>query len=149
LVAAIVIRSPAAAITMPPAVRSCQHLQADASGMKTCEGIVMALSDELTRLQDLHQRGVLTDDEFARAKARLLDENAAPAAAAKPPPVLAAINALRRSRDDRWVAGVCGGIAGATGVDAWVWRLLFALLLFCGGAGLVLYVLLWIFVPSE
>ena len=32
---------------------------------------------------------------------------------------------------------------------AWVWRLLFALLLLCGGAGLVLYLLLWIFVPTE
>jgi len=109
----------------------------------------MALSDELTKLQDLHQRGTLTDDEFSRAKARLLGENAAPAAAPKPPSAVAAINALRRSLDDRWIAGVCGGIAGATGVDTWVWRLLFALLLLCGGAGLVLYLLLWIFVPTE
>ena len=31
----------------------------------------MALSDELTKLQDLHQRGVLTDEEYSRAKARL------------------------------------------------------------------------------
>jgi phage shock protein C len=62
---------------------------------------------------------------------------------------LAAINALRRARSDRWIAGVCGGIARATGVESWVWRLLFALLLLCGGAGLVIYVLLWVFVPSE
>lgn len=109
----------------------------------------MALSDELTKLQDLHQRGALTDDEFSRAKARLLDENAAPAAAPKSPSAVAAINSLRRSVNDRWIAGVCGGIAGATGVDSWVWRLLFALLLLCGGAGLVLYLLLWIFVPTE
>lgn len=108
----------------------------------------MALSDELTKLQDLHQRGALTDDEFSRAKARLLDDHAAPAGAA-PPRAVAAVNALRRSLDDRWIAGVCGGIAVATGVDAWVWRLLFALLLLCGGAGLVLYLLLWIFVPAE
>lgn len=105
----------------------------------------MTLSDELTKLQDLHQRGGLTDEEFARAKARLLD--ASPAAA--PPPAVAAINALRRSTSDRWIGGVCGGIARATGVDAWVWRLLFALLLFFAGAGVVLYLLLWIFVPSE
>ena len=109
----------------------------------------MALSDEITKLQALHERGALTDDEFSRAKARLLDENAAPAAAPKPPSAVAAINSLRRSVDDRWIAGVCGGIAAATGVDAWVWRLLFALLLLCGGAGLVLYLLLWIFVPAE
>jgi len=109
----------------------------------------MALSDELTKLQDLHQRGVLTDEEFSRAKARLLDEGSVPKAPSTPSPAVAAINAFRRSQSDRWIGGVCGGIARATGVDSWVWRLLFSLLLFCAGAGLVLYVLLWIFVPPE
>jgi phage shock protein C len=109
----------------------------------------MAMSDELAKLQELHQRGALTDEEFSRAKGRLLDGAAAAPDAQAPSPALAAINALRRSRSDRWIAGVCGGIARATGVDSWVCRLLFALLLLCGGVGLVLYVLLWIFVPSE
>ena len=108
----------------------------------------MALSDELAKLQDLHQRGALTDDEFSRAKARVLEGVAssteAPSAAA-----IAAINALRRSASDRWIAGVCGGLARATGVESWVWRLLFVLLLLCGGTGVVIYVLMWIFVPSE
>ena len=107
----------------------------------------MALSDELAKLQELHQRGALTDDEFSRAKARLLDGAAtteAPSGAA-----VAAINALRRSASDRWIAGVCGGIAKATGVDSWAWRLLFVLLLLCWGTGLVVYVLMWIFVPKE
>ncbi len=108
----------------------------------------MALSDELAKLEELHQRGALTDDEFARAKAHLL-EGAATATHTPPPAAIAAINALRRSTDDRWIAGVCGGVADATGVESWVWRLLFVLLLLCGGAGLVLYVLMWIFVPSE
>jgi phage shock protein PspC (stress-responsive transcriptional regulator) len=116
--------------------------------MDACEG-GMALSDELTKLQELHQRGVLTDEEFSRAKARLLDESAAPAAPSTPSPAVAAVNALRRSASDRWLGGVCGGIARATRVDSWVWRLLFAMLLFCAGAGLVLYLLLWIFVPAE
>ena len=53
----------------------------------------MSMSDELGKLQDLHQRGALTDDEFARAKARLLDGPAAHVDS----PVLAALNALRRS----------------------------------------------------
>ena len=109
----------------------------------------MALSDELAKLHDMHQRGALTDEEFSRAKARLLEGSTAHADTPAASPALAAINALRRSHSDRWIAGVCGGIARATGVDSWVWRLLFALLLLCGGAGLVLYVLLWIFVPSE
>ena len=109
----------------------------------------MALSDELAKLQDLHQRGALTDDEFARAKARLLDAPAAPPGAAPPAPAIAALNALRRSQSDRWIAGVCGGIARSTGVESWIWRLLFAVLLLCGGFGLLVYLLLWLFVPSE
>jgi phage shock protein C len=108
----------------------------------------MPLSDELDKLAELHQRGVLSDAEFERAKARLLD--GAPAAAAGTAGALgAAINNLRRSRGDRWIAGVCGGLAASTGIQSWAWRLLFAALLMCGGAGLLVYALMWIFVPSE
>ena len=103
----------------------------------------MALSDELTKLQELHQRGALSDNEFSRAKLRLLEGGAAPGEAMK------AVNALRRSRSDRWIAGVCGGIAQATGMESWVCRLLFAVLMLFGGAGLLLYALLWIFVPGD
>ncbi len=62
---------------------------------------------------------------------------------------MAALNALRRSIADRWIAGVRGGLAQATGADAWIWRLVFAALLLFGGAGLLIYLLFWIFVPSE
>ena len=105
----------------------------------------MALSEELNKLDDLRQRGVLTDAEFAQAKARTLG--------GLPPvstdPVLAAVNGLRRSRSDRWIAGVCGGLARSMGVESWVCRLIVAALFLCGGIGLLLYVLLWIFVPVE
>ena len=106
----------------------------------------MNLADEFAKLQELHAQGALSDDEFARAKAKLLDSRPSP-----PPPsqAVAAINTLRRSRTDRWIGGVCGGLAGATGVDSWIWRLLFALLALFGGTGLVIYLLLWIFVPPE
>ena len=109
----------------------------------------MTISDELAKLQDLHQRGALSDEEFARAKARVLEGAPAAINPVQPNAALAAINALRRSRADRWIAGVCGGIAHASAVDSWVWRLLFAALLLCGGAGIVIYILLWIFVPSD
>lgn len=104
----------------------------------------MPLSDELEKLDGLRQRGVLSDDEFARAKARLLEAPPGPAAAG-----LLAVNGLRRSRTDRWLGGVCGGMGRATGVDAWAWRLGFTVLALWGGAGLLIYVLMWLFVPSE
>ncbi len=105
----------------------------------------MAISDELGKLSELRANGSLTDEEFKRAKERLL--NAEPARSQEP--LASAVNTFRRSRSDRWLGGVCGGIARSTGMEAWVWRLLFAALFICAGAGLLLYLLLWIFVPSE
>jgi phage shock protein C len=105
----------------------------------------MALSDELSKLAELRANGGLTEEEFKRAKERLLNTEQPRAN----DPVVAAVNTFRRSRTDRLFGGVCGGIARATGMESWVWRLLFAALFICAGVGLLLYVLLWIFVPSE
>ena len=106
----------------------------------------MSLSDELQQLGELHQRGVLSDEEFARAKAKVLNGTASPASTSA---AATAINTLRRSRDDRWVGGVCGGIARLTGVESWLWRILMVALVLCGGTGVLLYALLWIFVPDD
>jgi len=104
----------------------------------------MSLADELNKLADLRTRGVLSDAEFQRAKQRLLDGPPPPSPAA-----VVAVNSFRRSSTDKWIGGVCGGLAVATGVESWVWRLILTVLLLFGGTGLVLYVLLWIFVPAE
>ncbi len=103
----------------------------------------MTLADELIKLEQLRDRGTLTSEEFARAKSRLLDTPMAFV------PGIAAVNRFRRSQSDRWLGGVCGGLALSTGLESWIWRLLFTLLLFLGGSGLLLYVVLWIFVPAE
>ncbi len=113
----------------------------------------MTLSDELGKLGELRASGALTEDEFTRAKERLLNASGAGAGAGAgvraQEPAVSAVNAFRRSRTDRVLGGVCGGMARATGVESWVWRLLFAVLFIFAGAGLLVYVLLWIFVPSE
>lgn len=100
----------------------------------------MSLADELQRLSDLHQRGQISDAEFAAAKARLLHSESSPARQ---------INGLRRSREDRWLGGVCGGLAETTGIDSWIWRMAFVLFFVCAGTGGLAYLLLWIFVPDE
>lgn len=105
----------------------------------------MTLGDELSKLAQLRATGSLTEEEFTRAKERLLHTESTPPA----DPVLSAVNSFRRSRSDRWFGGVCGGMARSTGMEAWVWRLIFAALFICAGAGLLLYLLLWLFVPSE
>ena len=105
----------------------------------------MTLADELSRLAELRANGGLTEDEFRRAKERLLNAEQT----RSNEPLASAVNTFRRSRADRWFGGVCGGIARSTGIEAWIWRLLFAVLFVCAGAGLLLYLLLWIFVPVE
>jgi signal transduction histidine kinase len=54
-----------------------------------------------------------------------------------------------RSDRDRVVAGVCGGIATALGVDATLVRLVFALLALAGGAGILLYLALWLWTGGR
>jgi phage shock protein PspC (stress-responsive transcriptional regulator) len=44
---------------------------------------------------------------------------------------------------------VCGGLAQASGMAPWLWRLAFVLITFFGGVGLLVYLLFWIFVPAE
>ena len=56
---------------------------------------------------------------------------------------------LYRSRTNPQVAGVCGGLAQYFNLDATLIRVLFMLLAVLGGAGLVLYVAMWIIVPNE
>ncbi len=106
----------------------------------------MSLADEIDRLAAQRDAGRLTEAEFEAAKARLL---APPPAVAGPGREYSSINDLRRSVADRWIGGVCGGLAKTTGIDSWIIRLLFVLCLLFAGFGLLPYVLLWIFVPPE
>jgi phage shock protein C len=56
---------------------------------------------------------------------------------------------LWRSRKDRKIAGVCGGLGEYFKVDpVWV-RITFIIFLLLGGSALLVYLLLWILVPLE
>jgi phage shock protein PspC (stress-responsive transcriptional regulator) len=112
----------------------------------------MSISDDIARLHQLHQAGALNDGEFAQLKARLLDGqgNAHPNGQSHGQGNGDwAVNHLRRSRRDRWLGGVCGGLARISGAESWIWRALFVLFVLYGGAGVFLYVLAWIFIPEE
>ena len=101
----------------------------------------MSTADEIAKLHDLLTRGAITQAEFDQTKAKLLAQSEAGSAPQ--------FNRLRLSNADRWIAGVCGGIGTATRVESWIWRLLMVAGLFLGGFTLLLYIILWIFVPRE
>ena len=57
---------------------------------------------------------------------------------------------LYRSRNDRMIAGVCGGLADYLGMDPTVVRLLFVLLFFFGvGSTALVYIVMMVVVPEE
>jgi phage shock protein C len=108
----------------------------------------MNISDELQKLQTLREQGALNEEEFTAAKKRVLEDSGvcAKSSATRSP---SALHQLTRSKSDRWIGGVCGGLAAMTNIPTWSWRLLFVLALLLHGLGLVMYLLLWIFVPLE
>jgi phage shock protein PspC (stress-responsive transcriptional regulator) len=52
---------------------------------------------------------------------------------------------MKRSRTDKVIAGVCGGIGKHTGLNPWLFRILFIIL----GGGFWIYLLMWIFIEEE
>ena len=56
---------------------------------------------------------------------------------------------MRRLRLNALNDAFFGGLGDMTSIPTWSWRILFILALLLHGMGLVLYVLLWIFVPLQ
>jgi phage shock protein C len=56
---------------------------------------------------------------------------------------------LTRSSTERRIAGVCGGLAEHTGVDALIWRVAMIALTLAGGTGILVYGLLWLLMPPA
>ncbi len=59
------------------------------------------------------------------------------------------LDRLRRSSTDQYVAGVAGGLGRHFGVDPTILRVLFVVLTFFGGAGLLVYGAIWLLVPDD
>ena len=56
---------------------------------------------------------------------------------------------LHKSRNDRVLAGVCGGIAEFFGIDPTLVRLAWAVMIFFGGSGLLLYIICALIIPND
>ena len=77
-----------------------------------------------------------------RASASAGSTSSAPAERVTPP-------LFERSSDDRVIAGVCGGIAARLAVDPTLVRLVFAILALAGGAGILVYLALWVYARGR
>ena len=56
---------------------------------------------------------------------------------------------LYRSRSEKMLAGVCGGLGEFTGIDPTLVRLGFVVLTLLGGQGFLLYLIMCVIVPPE
>ena len=56
---------------------------------------------------------------------------------------------LYRSKTDKKVAGVCGGLAKYLNMDPTIVRLIWAIVVVCGGAGLLAYLICALVIPEE
>jgi phage shock protein PspC (stress-responsive transcriptional regulator) len=56
---------------------------------------------------------------------------------------------LYRSQTNRKLAGVCGGLAKYLNLDATVVRVIFVALALLGGAGIPIYLAMWLLVPNQ
>ncbi len=67
-----------------------------------------------------------------------------------PPPISAAPRPdLRRSATNRMLGGVCGGLSEFTGIDPILFRVGFVVVGLAGGAGVILYLALWLLLPDP
>jgi phage shock protein C len=56
---------------------------------------------------------------------------------------------LHRSRTEKMIAGVCGGIAEYLDIDPTIVRLIWVLIALLAGAGVLLYLICWIVIPAD
>jgi phage shock protein PspC (stress-responsive transcriptional regulator) len=56
---------------------------------------------------------------------------------------------LRRSVDEKVIGGVAGGLGDYFDTDPVIFRILFVVLAFTGGGGVLIYLLMWIFIPLN
>jgi phage shock protein PspC (stress-responsive transcriptional regulator) len=56
---------------------------------------------------------------------------------------------LARPRNDRWIAGVCSGLARRFGVSPNIMRLIFVISCLLPGPQFLIYIILWVLLPNE
>lgn len=56
---------------------------------------------------------------------------------------------MYRDPDKRMLGGVCAGMGAYWNLDPWIVRLIFVILAFAGGLGIITYIILWIVLPEA
>jgi phage shock protein PspC (stress-responsive transcriptional regulator) len=89
------------------------------------------------------QKEIMAGSKFCYNCGAKQPEATAPGAA----PGTASPRRLTRSSTDKKIGGVCGGLAEYFDLDPTLIRVIWVLLVLCGGTGLLAYIILWIVLP--
>lgn len=111
-------------------------------GKREHERQVVSLDDVKEAINQLGEPAEISgnDEGASRSKTsgfNTMDEES-------PPP-----KRLFRDPDNKYIGGVCGGLGTYFNVDPVWMRIIFLLMLFSGGFGLLLYIILWIIIPKA
>lgn len=88
-----------------------------------------------------------TPDDFGAAKTNGSTDQANPTAETRD--FRSNFEVLRRSKSDKMIAGVCGGLAEHFGIDSALLRLITIMLILFGGLSLWVYIIFWIIIPKQ
>src|SRR5271167_3106679 len=89
------------------------------------------------------QKEIADGSRFCYNCGAQLASGATPPAPVSPAPA----KRLMRSSRDKKIGGVCAGVADYFDMDPTIVRVVWLLAFLCGGAGLLVYIVLWIAVP--
>lgn len=108
------------------------------------------MNEEILRIQKMVAAGKITPEEATD----LIESLGHAGDGEKPPPPPPVsdwerLRTMKRSSSDCLLGGVCGGLGAVTPIPSWLWRVFLLVALFGYGAGLLLYVVLWICLPKE
>jgi len=106
------------------------------------------MNDEILRIQKMVAEKKITPEESVE----LIESICFARAGERPPPANGnweSLRTVKRSSTDRVIGGVCGGLGAVTPIPSWMWRVLLLVAFFSFGVGLLLYVMLWICMPSD
>jgi phage shock protein PspC (stress-responsive transcriptional regulator) len=59
------------------------------------------------------------------------------------------LRSLKKSKQNKVIGGICGGLGENTTIPAWLWRAIFVIAIFAYGIGLIAYLVLWVSLPPT
>lgn len=125
-----------------------QHFSQTAGGKEVAEDLEMRAGELLRECVSEGRVVALSDVQKLMERLGSVADITGGLASSAPAPG-PAVKRLYRNPDERVLGGVCSGLGAYFGLDPVWWRVLWLVMLFFFGTGLILYLLLWLIIPEA